>query len=543
MSLTCEISGEPLGASQEEIVVTPSGHVCIKRLLLTKLAENGGVDPFEAIRELPLSEDQLVTLAKASGGAAASAGAPPRPQATSLPNLLHLMQKEYDALVLELFDTRKALEDTRRELSQALYQNDAAVRVVARLAQERDTAKQQLEQWNASVGNSGAAAASAASTAPTNGGKQAATPTLAEENGEPEPKRRRLEPSAEPLSNDIPEDDLQVMNDAMQKGSKVRKGMLKAAAAEAPSPEDLAKYADIDTKAWHKSSNKGISCMAQSKGGAKALIATAGKDKQIVVYNEDDQVVQNTFSFGRIATCIDVSDSIVVGGCGKGKITVFAVGEGADASGEISLGSKIVGVSVYPTNQHICAATADGRVIIACWMADEKRLQLISTFTADDETKEDYRCAGLHPDGLVYIAGTKTGRMHIWDLKNKVLAANLKEGEDTDPLTALSFSSNGYHIGAAHASAVVRFWDLRKQKTLATLKDQLDSVTVVAFDKAGKYAAMGGKGGVKITTVKEWGTTASLDSKHPVNGIAWSKSTIDVSSDKERAVHLYGQSS
>lgn len=48
--------------------------------------------------------------------------------------------------MLELFDTRKALEDTRKELSQALYQNDGAIRVVARLCQERDQARQQLEQ-------------------------------------------------------------------------------------------------------------------------------------------------------------------------------------------------------------------------------------------------------------------------------------------------------------------------------------------------------------------------------------------------------------
>ena len=119
-----------------------------------------------------------------------------------------------------------------------------------------------------------------------------------------------------------------------------------------------------------------------------------------------------------------------------------------------------------------------------------------------------------------------------------------QEGDDADALTAISFSSNGYHIGAAHGAATVYFWDLRKQKTVGTLKDQgLDSVSVVAFDKSGKYAAMGGKGGVKITTIKEWGTTASLDFKHPVNGVVWSKSTLEVSSDKERAVHFFGVSS
>ena len=67
-------------------------------------------------------------------GAASSMIMPPRlPSAASLPALLASAQAEYDALLLELYDARRALEDTRRELSQALYQNDASVRVVARL--------------------------------------------------------------------------------------------------------------------------------------------------------------------------------------------------------------------------------------------------------------------------------------------------------------------------------------------------------------------------------------------------------------------------
>jgi pre-mRNA-processing factor 19 len=423
MSLTCEISGELLGTTQEEIVVTPSGHICIKRLLLTKLAENGGLDPFESsIRELPLSEDQLVTLAKppqAAGGAAAAA--PPRPQATSLPNLLHMIQREYDAILLELFDTRKTLEETRRELSQALYQNDAAVRVVARLAQERDAAKQELERWNASAG-----------VTPTNGGstvhQQPPPPagTADEETGEPKSKRRRLVPSAAPLSNDIPEEDLQLMNDVWQQLSKGRKAVLKAAGAAAPTPENLSQYVEIDKKAWHKSANKGIPCMARYSNGDSGLIATAGKDKQLVVYNEKDQVVQHTFAFGSVATCIDIGSTMVVAGDDKGKVSAFALGENAGPAGDLSLDSAIVDISVHPSNLHICLATADGRAAIVFWSEDEKRLQVLSIFQHTNDEKEEYTCGALHPDGLLYMTGTKTGKVHVWDFKNKNCAAALK---------------------------------------------------------------------------------------------------------------------
>ena len=118
----------------------------------------------------------------------------------------------------------------------------------------------------------------------------------------------------------------------------------------------------------------------------------------------------------------------------------------------------------------------------------------------------------------------------------------LQEGAEEDKVSAIAVSNNGYHIAAAHDSASVRFWDLRKQKTLTTLKDQLESVATVCFDESGKYLAMGGKGGVQITTVKEWGTTASMQTKYPVSGIAWSESMMGICSDKERAVHFYGVS-
>ena len=124
-----------------------------------------------------------------------------------------------------------------------------------------------------------------------------------------------------------------------------------------------------------------------------------------------------------------------------------------------------------------------------------------------------------------------------------------QEGDDGDATTAVAVSNNGYHIAVGHDSTALRFWDLRKQKVVANLEKQLGSIKTVAFDRAGKYAAFGGKGGVKITTIKEWGTTASFVTKKMVSGIVWSSSNkssdsvLEVSCDGERAVQLFGVAS
>jgi Prp19/Pso4-like len=69
---------------------------------------------------------------------------PRPPTLTSIPSLLGVLQEEWDALALETYALRQTLVQTRQELSTALYQHDAAIRVIARLTKERDEARDAL---------------------------------------------------------------------------------------------------------------------------------------------------------------------------------------------------------------------------------------------------------------------------------------------------------------------------------------------------------------------------------------------------------------
>lgn len=82
---------------------------------------------------------------------------PRPPNFTSLPSLLKAFQDEWDALVLETYNTREQLARTREELATALYQHDAAVRVIARLTKERDEAREALAKLTVTPASAGAA--------------------------------------------------------------------------------------------------------------------------------------------------------------------------------------------------------------------------------------------------------------------------------------------------------------------------------------------------------------------------------------------------
>lgn len=117
-------------------LIESTGTVYEKRLIESYIAENAR-DP---VNGEELSVDDLVELKTART-------VKPRPPAlTSIPSLLSTFQNEWDALALESFTLKQHLSQLRQELSTALYNNDAAVRVIARLTKERDEARDALSK-------------------------------------------------------------------------------------------------------------------------------------------------------------------------------------------------------------------------------------------------------------------------------------------------------------------------------------------------------------------------------------------------------------
>lgn len=112
------------------------GNVYERKLIEAYISENG-TDP---VNGEELTIDDLLDLKQ-------SRGVKPRPPThSSIPALLSSLQNEWDALTLETFQLKQHLAETRQELSTALYTQDAAYKVIARLQAERDEAVDALSR-------------------------------------------------------------------------------------------------------------------------------------------------------------------------------------------------------------------------------------------------------------------------------------------------------------------------------------------------------------------------------------------------------------
>lgn len=178
--------------------------------------------------------------------------------------------------MLETFTLKQHLDTTRQELSQALYQHDAACRVIARLMKERDEARAALTNLQAN-GHNVAVAASA-------GAREAREAPAADHSMDVESASSSAAASGNKLSTQV----LEKINETCASLSAGRKSR-KPVAEGHLSRESMASVKNIaHTYSPHSSTKGAIHAMALSPADSGRLVLTGGADKDVLLSDKSN---------------------------------------------------------------------------------------------------------------------------------------------------------------------------------------------------------------------------------------------------------------
>lgn len=490
-TIVCAISGH---APEEPVFSTKTGHVYEKRLIIKNI-ESTGKCP---VTKEELSQEDLVEMK-------ANKAVRPRPAtATSIPGILQLLQSEWDALMTESYELKTSLDTTRKQLSHALYQHDAACRVIARLLRERDAARAQVSQLQEQLANS----------VPSAGG--------ARDDGE-------LGLTAEMINR------MSELAKGLAKGRKKREFPGLAPVA------DVKKLTATGSHPVHHSTAPGILCIDMLKESNR--IVTGGVDCQVVLFDgEKEKLAQKLLGHTKkvLAVALHPEKNIVLSASQDATARVW-VCESSDWKQSYTCAhtirkhqADVTDLSLHPLGDFFLTSSMD-----KSWGIHDLTSGKCVRHVKDHSS--GYGCMKFHPDGLILAGGTEESTVAVWDIKDQVVVANLSGHEGA--VEALSFSENGYYLASASKDGTVKLWDLRKPLCIQTIKVTDGTVNSVQFDHSGQYLAIA----ADTLEVYNFETKTSLvqtvslkDHAAAVLGVAWGANARTLASvSMDRTLKLF----
>jgi len=503
-AVSCSISGE---TCEHPVVSIKTGHVFEKRLAVKHIKTTG---------KCPVT-DQELTLSDLVDLQMLNKAVKPRPAtATSIPALLQLFQNEWDALMLETYKLKQHVETVRQELSHALYQHDAACRVIARLTQERDRALNELADTRKNM----ATALFASSTQDTG-----MEENLAAQAGITDEMIKRI--------NDL--------SDQLSKNRKKR--FRKGRTQPLQSKEALQSYTQVESFSLHSPSDPGILCMSINPADEN-IICTGGQDSNIIMFQRETKKQISTLKGHKkkvLALKHHPTSSIVLSSSADKTVKIWTQQDDDKkwVTGRTINTHKaaVTGLSIHPLQDYFLSSSEDGT-----WCFHDMQGRTFSQIEAPKNLP--LTCIEWHPDGVIIATGGQDDRVRIWDVKSRTKENVATFEGHKGGICEISFSENGYYLSTSDNNGVVKLWDLRKLKNFKDLSVGKKAVRGLQFDLSGHYLACGGgQGIVKIYETKKWEEVVSFNN-HTKNvmGLEWSRQADYLASvSKDRNLKIYAQ--
>jgi pre-mRNA-processing factor 19 len=295
----------------------------------------------------------------------------------------------------------------------------------------------------------------------------------------------------------------------------------------------------------HNTRSPGISCIDLDP--VKGLVLSGGNDHHVLIYDMGSKRVTATLKgHGKKITSVrwrgnlegeDIENIVMTASADK-TVRIWKPFEKTYRVAHTLSDhtDEVTSLTVHPSKQYFVSAAMD-----SSWAFHDIETGKTFVKITDSEHTGGYSSAEFHPDGMIMGAGlAEGGLVRIWDVRQQRSVASFPEHEGR--VNALAFSENGYLLATAAQDSVVKLWDLRKLINFKTF-DLDDDTTVLSldFDYSGVYLAVGGSD-LRVLKAKE-GTELFKwqENTASVTGVKWGPDAkYLVTGGLDRSLRIFG---
>lgn len=399
-------------------VVSPKSGSIFEKELIQQYINEHHKDP---INSEPLTLEELIEIK-------VSPYQPPRqPTLNSIPSLLSSLQNEWDSVALELFQLRKQLDDTRKELSTALYHHDAAVRVASKAIKQRDEARAALQELTLSISN----------------GKSIETEQVTT-NGDNDVQ----------LTDSAPSEEIaQLITSANEELFAIHKAQKNKVNVNITTP-----LSGIHAVGKHESKPYKRIVASSIVGGEVFLTSSTGLtsvyDVESQSYHKNDSITKNK-NISIITEVLHNGSTSTLVGTSTGDLII---------DNDVKLGVNVhqealVSIIPHPSLKNL---------VFSIDKSGKYALHDINTLVTlfHGKLNGNIVSASIHTDGALVAVADGDGTISIIDLRSNEVVKKLET--PNSELSDVKFGPNGYWLIGAYSSAssnFIKVWDLRKDSS------------------------------------------------------------------------------